>query len=75
MDKSQVTRSIKFYAIGVGVIIAAGAAVSYFHLARNSETSSPISTADSPCVIQVLPSQEDEQIARHTLSLMTSSIV
>ena len=37
MANQQGARSIKIYAIGVGAIVAAGLAVTYFHFSRNSE--------------------------------------
>jgi acetate kinase len=39
--------------------------------ARNRTASNPISDAQSRCVVFVLASQEDEQIARHTWALLT----
>ena len=38
--------------------------------ARNLTASNPINDSASRCTIQVLPSQEDEQIARHTWALV-----
>ncbi|HLY45701.1 MAG TPA: acetate/propionate family kinase [Stellaceae bacterium] len=43
--------------------------------ARNRAAADPISAAGSRCLVQVLPSQEDEQIARHAWSLATTAIV
>ena len=40
---------------------------------RNAETASPIGSHSSPCQVQVLPSREDEQIARHTSVLTGAS--
>jgi acetate kinase len=40
------------------------------HTIRNAETKNPIHAPASRCSIQVLPSQEDEQIARHTRALV-----
>jgi acetate kinase len=40
------------------------------HPVRNAETRNPIHAPASRCSIQVLPSQEDEQIARHTRALI-----
>lgn len=37
--------------------------------ARNAKSEDPISADASPCLIRVLPSQEDEQIARHAWEL------
>jgi acetate kinase len=37
--------------------------------ARNEAANNPISAASSRCAVRVLPSQEDEQIARHTWTL------
>ena len=39
--------------------------------ARNLTASNPISDSASRCAVRVLPSQEDEQIARHTWSLIS----
>jgi acetate kinase len=39
---------------------------------RNSETTNPINAPAARCSIQVLASLEDEQIARHTHTLMES---
>ncbi len=39
---------------------------------RNAETANPINAPASGCSIQVLPSQEDEQIARHTRALIAA---
>jgi acetate kinase len=38
--------------------------------ARNRFANNPVSGSGSPCSVLVLPSQEDEQIARHTLALV-----
>ncbi|MEI9991166.1 MAG: acetate/propionate family kinase [Rhizomicrobium sp.] len=38
--------------------------------ARNRSTANPISNATSRCKVLVLPSQEDEQIARHTADVV-----
>jgi acetate kinase len=40
---------------------------------RNAETANPINSPASKCAIHVLPSQEDEQIARHTRALILAS--
>jgi acetate kinase len=40
--------------------------------ARNRTASNPISTAAASCAVRVLASQEDEQIARHTATLLAS---
>lgn len=40
--------------------------------ARNMTAKDPISDSPSRFVVRVLPSQEDEQIARHTWALMQS---
>jgi RND family efflux transporter MFP subunit len=37
MASSQGVRSIKFYTVGIGAIVAAGLTVTYFHFSRNSE--------------------------------------
>ena len=37
---------------------------------RNIATSNPISDASSRCSVQVVVSQEDEQIARHSWALL-----
>lgn len=37
---------------------------------RNLSASNPINDSASPCVVQVLASKEDEQIARHTAALV-----
>ena len=37
--------------------------------ARNEASTDPISDASSRCAVRVVPSQEDEQIARHTAAL------
>ncbi len=39
---------------------------------RNAETTNPINSPTSRCAIQVIPSQEDEQIARHTYALIAA---
>jgi acetate kinase len=41
--------------------------------ARSRPTSDPISDPASRCVVRVLASQEDEQIARHTWELLSKS--
>jgi acetate kinase len=41
--------------------------------AGNRSTSNPINDAASRCSVRVLPSQEEEQIARHTEALVPSS--
>jgi acetate kinase len=41
---------------------------------RNRSASNPINDAASRCVVQVLASQEDEQIARHTWTLSTQNL-
>jgi acetate kinase len=38
--------------------------------ARNMTTSNPVSDASSGCLIQVLASEEDKQIARHSWALL-----
>ena len=38
--------------------------------ARNHASGDPLSVAASPCMVRVLPSQEDEQIARHAWALL-----
>ena len=38
--------------------------------ARKRFANNPVSGSGSPCSVQVLPSREDEQIARHTLALV-----
>jgi acetate kinase len=38
--------------------------------ARNLIVNNPISDSVSRCAVRVLPSQEDEQIARHTSALI-----
>ena len=40
--------------------------------ARNRSASNPVSDGQSRCLVQVLPSQEDEQIAHHTWALVAS---
>ncbi len=40
---------------------------------RNRTASDPISSVTSSCAVRVLPSQEDEQIARHTGTLLAST--
>jgi acetate kinase len=42
---------------------------------RNRSANNPISDSGSRCAVQVLPSQEDEQIARHTWALFPWSAV
>jgi acetate kinase len=42
--------------------------------ARNRAASNPINDAASRCSVVVLPSQEDEQIARHTWALFSQSL-
>jgi acetate kinase len=42
--------------------------------ARNRSASNPINDAASRCAVQVLASQEDEQIARHTKALFPRSL-
>ena len=37
--------------------------------ARNQRLNNPVSAAESRCTVQVLPSQEDQEIARHTAAL------
>ena len=39
---------------------------------RNQSASNPINSPASRCSVQVLASQEDEQIARHTWAVTTS---
>jgi acetate kinase len=41
--------------------------------ARNRSVENPISESVSRCAVHVLPSQEDEQIARHTWALFPRS--
>jgi acetate kinase len=41
---------------------------------RNRAVSNPISDSKLPCKVLVLPSQEDEQIARHSASLIPQSV-
>ncbi len=41
--------------------------------ARNQSAANPISLASSRCEVRVLPSQEDQQIARHTRALVHSA--
>ncbi len=43
--------------------------------ARNKEASNPISASRSRCAISVLPSREDEEIARHTLAVLATPVV
>ena len=43
--------------------------------ARNRSANNPINGSGSGCAVQVLPSQEDEQIARHTWALFPWSVV
>jgi acetate kinase len=42
---------------------------------RNRSANNPINGSGSRCAVQVLPSQEDEQIARHTWALFPWSVV
>jgi acetate kinase len=42
---------------------------------RNRSTTNPISAAPSRCSIRVLPSREDEQIARHTQALLAGTVL
>ena len=42
---------------------------------RNQSANNPINGSGSRCAVQVLPSQEDEQIARHTWALFPWSVV
>jgi acetate kinase len=42
---------------------------------RNRSASNPLSSAEPPCAVRVLPSQEDEQIARHTRALLSKRTV
>jgi acetate kinase len=42
---------------------------------RNRSANNPISGSGSRCAVHVLPSQEDEQIARHSWALVPSSFV
>ena len=42
--------------------------------ARNRSAENPISESVSRCAVHVLPSQEDEQIARHTWALFPRSL-
>lgn len=42
---------------------------------RNRTASDPISSVTSSCAVRVLPSQEDEQIARHTARLLASTTI
>lgn len=42
---------------------------------RNGSASNPLSSAEPPCAVRVLPSQEDEQIARHTRALLSKRAV
>jgi acetate kinase len=42
--------------------------------ARNRSVENPISELASRCAVHVLPSQEDEQIARHTWALFPHSL-
>ena len=39
---------------------------------RNQAASNPVNTAASRCVVKVIASQEDDQIARHTFALATT---
>jgi acetate kinase len=41
--------------------------------ARNQSAANPISDPSLPCKVLVLPSQEDEQIARHSWTLFPQS--
>jgi acetate kinase len=43
--------------------------------ARNRSGENPVSTSPSRCAVYVLPSQEDEQIARHTWGLFPLRVV
>jgi len=38
--------------------------------ARNGSANNPVNDSASRCSVRVLPSQEDEQIARHTWALL-----
>ena len=42
--------------------------------ARNRSTSNPINDSGSRCAVQILPSQENEQIAHHTRALVLWSV-
>jgi acetate kinase len=42
--------------------------------ARNRSANNPINDSRSRCAVHVLPSQEDEQIARHTWALSPRSL-
>jgi acetate kinase len=42
--------------------------------ARNRSTTDPLNGPESRCAVRVLPSQEDEQIARHTWRLFPRSV-
>ena len=42
--------------------------------ARNRSTNNPINDSGSRCAVQVLASQEDEQIARHTKALFRRNL-
>jgi acetate kinase len=41
--------------------------------ARNASANDPVNDSASRCCVRVLPSQEDEQIARHTWALLVES--
>jgi acetate kinase len=43
-------------------------------VARNASANNPVNDSASPCCVRVLPSQEDEQIARHTWALLPKSL-
>jgi acetate kinase len=43
--------------------------------ARNRAAGNPISASRSRCAICVLPSREDEEIARHTLAVLAAPVV
>ena len=42
--------------------------------ARNASANNPVNDSASRCCVRVLPSQEDEQIARHTWALLPKSL-
>ena len=42
--------------------------------ARNASANNPVNDPVSRCSVRVLPSQEDEQIARHTWALLPKSL-
>jgi len=42
--------------------------------ARNASANNPVNDSASRCCVCVLPSQEDEQIARHTWALLAKSL-